>query len=106
MDQMDKRNLTPEEMTAYMKTLEKRLAFEGREYEEFIDKVWKLVHPRGHLGDWEYPAQVTRHLEEVLTDLRNAVRELQGEEPRKPGQIEVKQFGGVLPKRSESAGGG
>lgn len=35
---------------------------EAQEFTEFIDAVWKALYPNGELGEWDYPAQVIRHL--------------------------------------------
>jgi hypothetical protein len=60
------------------------LKFNGDEYEQFIDQVWQIAR-EGKLGDWDYPAQVLRHLQEMkdekdaeIARLRAALQEIMG----------------------------
>lgn len=41
----------------------------GENYHEFICDVWALVYP-GQRNEWDYPAQVIRHLGDEMTALR------------------------------------
>lgn len=38
-------------------------------HENFMNEVWQMV-TNGTAGDWDYPAQVLRYLEEDITKLR------------------------------------
>jgi hypothetical protein len=43
------------------------------EFTAFVDEVWHAV-TQGSMGDWDYPAQVLRHMEDELARLRSAAQ--------------------------------